>query len=213
MASATYETSVFINCPFDSDYEVLFRALVFAVEDCGFEAHCSLEAANAGEVRISKIARLISGCRHGIHDLSRTELHPVHRFPRFNMPLELGLFLGAQWYGSRKQKDKNCLILERRQDDHRNCCSDIAGQDITAHEGDPLKAIAAVRNWLATFRQGIERVPRARAVQERFRRFQAELPGLCEKAGLDFDDLQFVELRTFIEEWAEEHPLPRSEAE
>lgn len=213
MASATYETSVFINCPFDSDYEILFRALVFAVEDCGFEAHCSLEGANAGEVRISKIARLISECRHGIHDLSRTELDPVHRLPRFNMPLELGLFLGAQWYGSRKQKDKNCLILERKRGDHHDCCSDIAGQDITAHEGDPLKAIAAVRNWLATFRQGIERLPKRRVVQERFQRFQADLPGFCERAGWDPDDLQFVELRTVIEEWADANRLKPDEVE
>ena len=30
------ERGVFINCPFDAQYQPLFRALLFAVEDCGF---------------------------------------------------------------------------------------------------------------------------------------------------------------------------------
>jgi len=32
------------------------------------------------------------------HDISRTELNE-HSLPRFNMPLELGLFLGASRFG------------------------------------------------------------------------------------------------------------------
>ena len=40
----TYNNSVFINCPFDDDYRSLFRALVFAIEACGFGARCALEA-------------------------------------------------------------------------------------------------------------------------------------------------------------------------
>jgi hypothetical protein len=33
MPAATYDESVFINCPFDVDYQEVFRALVFAVHD------------------------------------------------------------------------------------------------------------------------------------------------------------------------------------
>lgn len=90
-----YDVSVFINCPFDDDYRPLFYAVVFAVYDCGLVPRCSLEVSNAGNVRIHKIVSLIKDCRWGIHDLSRTELNP-NGLPRFNMPLELGIFLGAQ---------------------------------------------------------------------------------------------------------------------
>lgn len=110
-----------------------------------------MEADNAGEVRIQKIARIIRECRHGIHDLSRTEIDPNISLPRFNMPLELGMFLGAQMIGAGKQKSKNCLVLDLEKYRYRNFCSDISGQDIKAHDGDPARALEAVRNWLGTF--------------------------------------------------------------
>jgi hypothetical protein len=126
----SYDASVFINCPFDDAYGPTFRALVFAVHDSGFFARCAREADNAGEVRIQKIARIIRECRHGIHDLSRTDLDPHIHLPRFNMPLELGIFFGAQMVGSGKQKTKNCLILDMEKYRYRDFCSDISGQDI-----------------------------------------------------------------------------------
>lgn len=110
MSEPAYDRNVFLNCPFDEEYQPLFRAMVFTVEDCGFRARCALEAENSGEVRIDKINRIIRECRHGIHDISRTEPDPVNSLPRFNMPLELGLFRGAREFGSRVQQQKNCLI-------------------------------------------------------------------------------------------------------
>jgi len=54
-----YEDSVFINCPFDQEYERLFQALFFAIHDCGFVARCALEASDSGEARIKKILDII----------------------------------------------------------------------------------------------------------------------------------------------------------
>jgi len=34
-AGAEYQRNVFVNCPFDADYQPLFQAIVFTVEDCG----------------------------------------------------------------------------------------------------------------------------------------------------------------------------------
>jgi hypothetical protein len=47
-------THVFINCPFDTGYQPIFSAIVFAVFDLGFVARCSLEDDDAGEVRLRK---------------------------------------------------------------------------------------------------------------------------------------------------------------
>jgi hypothetical protein len=72
-------------------------AIVLCVVACGFEPRCTLELTDAGEVRIENIYRLIAQCNHSIHDISRTEIEDQpYRLPLFNMPLELGIFLGAK---------------------------------------------------------------------------------------------------------------------
>ena len=73
--------------------------MVFTVHDCGFIARCALEEEDASQVRIDKIYNIIAECRYGIHDISRTELDENSGLPRFNMPLELGIFLGAKKFG------------------------------------------------------------------------------------------------------------------
>ena len=89
------------------DYKQLFDAMVFAVHDCGFIARCALEEEDASQVRIDKIYDIIADCRYGIHDISRIELDEASGFPRFNMPLELGVFLGAKKFGiERTKKEK-----------------------------------------------------------------------------------------------------------
>src|SRR5947207_9896562 len=94
---AAPSASVFINCPFDKQYQPIFDAIVFCIAACGFVPRCTLELTDAGEVRIENIYRLIAQCNHSIHDISRTEVEDQpYRLPRFNMPLELGIFLGAK---------------------------------------------------------------------------------------------------------------------
>jgi len=56
---------------------------------------------------VDKLYGLIEACRYGIHDLSRTELDKSHQLPRFNMPLELGIFLGARRYGGAGKSRSN----------------------------------------------------------------------------------------------------------
>ena len=100
------QEQVFINVPFDRQYTKLFRALVFAVEDCGFHARCALDTEDGGQPRIHRLYKIIRESSLGIHDISRTTLDGSNRLPRFNMPLELGLFLGAKHFGDRLQRKK-----------------------------------------------------------------------------------------------------------
>jgi len=115
MSKAPYSRSVFINCPFDEDYRQTFNAIIFTILNCGYVPRCAMEIEDAGETRISKICNIISECKFGIHDISRTELDQDSQLPRFNMPLELGMYFGAKRYGDKKQKQKTCLILDREQ--------------------------------------------------------------------------------------------------
>ena len=57
------------------------------------------------------------------------ELDETNRLPRFNMPLELGLFLGAKSFSDEpRQKKKRCLILDSNPYRYQKFLSDIAGR-------------------------------------------------------------------------------------
>jgi hypothetical protein len=195
-----YDKSVFINCPFDRAYKPLFEAMVFAVFDCGFRPRCALEADDAGQVRMEKIFDLIAECRLGINDLSRADLDSTTNLPRFNMPLELGIFLGARRYGQGRQNRKRCLILDRERYRYRSFISDIAGQDIQEHRDSPGEAIRVIRNWLRHQSPNSE-IPGGRIIGERYQAFRADLPDLCQKAKLDQDELIWVDYISLISVW------------
>ncbi len=147
--NANNDRDVFINCPFDADYAPLFRAAIFGIVGCRCRVRCALEKDNGGEVRFEKIIRIIQSCRLGMHDLSRIEVSSSG-MPRFNMPLELGLFLGAMRLGAKNQRSKSCLILERERFSYQKFVSDLAGQDTKAHGNDERQLMLHIRNWLRT---------------------------------------------------------------
>jgi hypothetical protein len=118
--------NVFVNCPFDDEYAETFRALIFAIRACGFQPRSARELDDSGQPRIEKLYGLVKECRYGIHDLSRTEPDALHNLPRFNMPLELGIFLGAKHYGSPRQREKRLLIFDTEQYRYQKFVSDLA---------------------------------------------------------------------------------------
>jgi hypothetical protein len=200
MARSRYEDSVFINCPFDSSYAPLFRAIVFAVVDSGFDPRCALEDADSAVPRIEKICNVISHCRYGIHDISATELDPVNGLPRFNMPLELGLFLGAQRFGAEVQHGKRCIVLDREKYRYQKFCSDIAGQDVKTHDGTPRGVIRCVRDWLKAERPRIL-LPGGSQMFRRYEEFLQDLPLICDSVGLEPAQLTFHDLLNCMAEW------------
>lgn len=205
MLTPRYEDSVFINCPFDTEYGALLDALVFAVHDCGFVARCAQEIRDTSQVRIDKIVEIIEQCKFGIHDISRTEPDPKTRLPRFNMPLELGIFLGAKRFGDRRQRRKVCLVLDKERYRYQKFCSDIAGQDPAAHNNDPAAATIVVRDWLRTHtRFGI---PSGSKIVERYAQFRKALPIMCKKANLDHRKLIFNDYAALVVEWLKENSL------
>jgi hypothetical protein len=201
MASPQYENAVFVNCPFDDAYRELFEALVFAIHDCGYVAHCALELEDGSDVRIDKISKLIAECRLGIHDISRTEPDHDSGLPRFNMPFELGMFIGAKRYGRAEQKRKNCLILDVERFRFQKFISDISGQDICAHGGVPARVIRLVRDWLSNVAPSSFRLPGGGAIAARFVHFLRALPESCARLNLSRDELTFNDYVVQVEQW------------
>ena len=124
----------------------------------------------------------------------------MNRLPRFNMPLELGLFLGCKRFGEDAQRRKAALILDVEQYRYQAFISDISGQDIHAHNGEPEDAIREVRRWLAVAskRKGL---PGGADIVNRYRRFRADLHDLCRAARLEPDELTFKDLTRLIVGW------------
>ncbi|HEU0054593.1 MAG TPA: hypothetical protein VFQ39_15505 [Longimicrobium sp.] len=202
-----YDSNVFINCPFDEEYQPLFRALVFAVYDCGFVPRCALELDDGSEVRIEKIRRIIDQSRYGLHDISRTEPDGGSGLPRFNMPLELGLFLGAKLFGDERQRVKACVIFDRDRYRYQAFCSDIAGQDIRAHHGDEREVVRGVRDALRTWLPG-RTLPGAAEVFRRYRLFSDSLEELAARLWMDASELTFNDLAWLVTGWLEENSPP-----
>lgn len=200
MPATLRSSDVFLNCPFDPGYKPIFEAIIFAVYDLGFVARCALEIDDASEYRLNKILDLIEQSRFGIHDISSVEIDPNTQLPRFNMPMELGLFLGCKRFGPPPQRRKACLILDKERYRYRNFISDVAGQDIHSHEGRPEKAIVEVRDWLssASKRKGL---PGGTAIAIRYVQFRAELPDLCDSLKRQEDSLTFPDLSEMISLW------------
>lgn len=200
MARARYAENVFINCPSDAEYRTMLRAIVFAVFDCGYVPRCAQEIDDASQVRIDKISRIIADCKFGIHDICRTELDRHTKLPRFNMPLELGMFLSAKRFGDKRQKDKVCLILDSEPYRYQSFISDIAGQDTRSHHGDPESAIKIVRNWLSDASKR-KTIPGGREICRRYRLFRSELPDMCQEIRIEEDELTSNDYTNVVSEW------------
>jgi hypothetical protein len=120
------------------------------------------------------------------------------------MPLELGIFLGAERYGVGVQKRKSCLILEHDPYRYQKFCSDIAGQDIRAHGNTVARAITLVRDWLRAARPN-PRMPGGNTIAQRYIRFRGDFPGMCAEQGVDRGSPLFLDYRTLVAGWLAEN--------
>jgi hypothetical protein len=204
-----FERGVFINCPFDLDYLPLLQSLIFTILECGLEPRLALEEPDSGEVRVHKIRNLIRSCRFSVHDISRMEPLRDVDLPRFNMPFELGLDLGCRYYGGGRLESKRSLILEREPYRYQRVLSDISGNDIRAHRGDPETLMAEVRNWLKAMTRGT--LPSGSSMWKRYSLFLTDLDSTFEQllySQRDIESLEVTELMEFIHDWQTRRPPP-----
>jgi hypothetical protein len=193
--------AVFINCPFDDEFKPLLRAMVFVIIASGYYPRCALDKTDSAEVRVSKIAAMIGECDWGIHDLSRVEVG-ASGLPRFNMPMELGLHLGARLLGEARHRRKRALILDAEPHRYDAALSDISGQDIEAHGNDPDQAIRCIRNWLSEHRfHNAAPLPGARAIQEDYRRFQVDVEASLARLRLDPKEITHNDFLWAVDDW------------
>lgn len=189
--------NVFVNCPFDESYRPCFEALLFAIGVSGYTVRCALEDADGANIRFDKLRRLIGESRRTIHDLSRIELG-ANALPRFNMPFELGLAMGAKYFGGPKLRGNSALIMVRKDYVLNAYLSDLGGNDPVAHNDDPHEVIRAVTRYLHTTPQG-QVLRGARKSIARFERFKAALPTVAATFGRAEDEVNpFKDYRVYL---------------
>lgn len=185
--SPTFDTGVFINCPFDSGYLPLLRAMLFTLVKCGLTPRIATERADSGEVRYRKIVELEKACKFSIHDLSRVDRGGKRGLARYNMPFELGIDLGLRESGVTPWRGKRCLILEKDSYRYQKALSDLAGHDIKAHGDEPERLIRQVRDWLVE--NGHAGLPYGTPLWKDFNLFYAALDEELRGRGLTDVDL------------------------
>ncbi|MCK4295501.1 MAG: hypothetical protein KAX28_02455 [Candidatus Marinimicrobia bacterium] len=200
---SNYNFSIFINCPIDPQYKRLFRGIIFAIKYCGFNPRSSEEIDNSLSIRLNNICNLINQSKYGIHDLSRTEL-AKNNFPRFNMPFELGLFIGANYFGNNHNKEKMCLILVKKEHDYDKYISDISGQDVKEHNNKVRDIITGIRDWLVSSPEGENiSIPDGYYIYKKYQDFEKDLPEMCKKFNKNHNRLVFKERVKLTQAWLE----------
>jgi hypothetical protein len=131
--------SVFLNIPYDKQFENLYLAYIVGLTQLGLRVNATLAVPNQG--RLETIIQLIEDSNFSIHDLSRIELSKG--IPRFNMPVELGLAL----YRSHIAKGRHrVFVFESKPYRAQKSTSDINGIDPQIHGGTPKGVMAGLRN-------------------------------------------------------------------
>ncbi len=125
------------------------------------------------------------------------------KLPRFNMPLELGMFLAAKGFGRGQQKRKVALILDEDGYRYRAAISDLSGQDIANHKGREQLAIREVRDWLDAAHQRQASLPGGDYIWQQYGKFSKQLPAASVSQRLNARNLTYPDVCRAIESWLE----------
>ncbi len=127
--------SVFLNLPFEPDYEPVFVGFIVGLVTVGLIPRSVVELDENGDGRMLRLFRLMKECRISIHDLS----YRGAEF-RYNMPFELGVAYAL----SRNNPDAIILVFEATKRDLLKTLTDLRHFDPKIHRMDGKKVLATI---------------------------------------------------------------------
>jgi hypothetical protein len=161
---------------------------------------CALEENDSGDIRLDKLARLIDESTRSIHDLSRIKpIDPAtSELPRFNMPFELGLAMGAKRFGGKRHKTDSIKIMVAEPYRLPAYLSDLGGNDPDAHHNEPEKIVKIVRDYLHRSPDGAI-LPGPAKLIETLTAFRQKLPTIANGISHEPNEVGgFKNYRTFV---------------
>lgn len=162
---------MFLNVPYDGQYENLFVALVGGLVCLGRDPRCALAPTRAVG-RLQRILDLISVCEASVHDLSRVQVSAKGRVPRFNMPFELGVCCAFDRL--QRERGRPNYVFEEKAYRLQRSLSDLGGYDPQVHGGSQVGVLRALLNCFGRQR-GDPPIREMQRVVRRLGRFAAKL--------------------------------------
>ncbi len=164
---------VFLNYPFDEEFEPLAYAMHFAVVATGLIPTCAKDVSAPDRPRLEMLVDIISNSHYSMHDFSRYKGEGAMNFARFNMPIEMGMSLFYAF--STDQREHRCAFFVDTPHDYQRFASDLAGLDPRHHNNNDLLMLTSVYEWLRGMGEGDDNMIPTVEVQKQFRCFQKEL--------------------------------------
>lgn len=171
---ASYErVQVFLNFPFDTEFEAMAHAMHFGVVAAGFIPVCARDLTAPDRPRLEVLVEAISSCQYSAHDFSRYTGEGANNYARFNMPIEMGM---ALFYALRVQRAKHrCAFFVPTPHDYQAFASDLAGLDPKVYNGNEHLLAALVYEWLRDVgKPMVNEIPTVR-VREKYGEFRQTL--------------------------------------
>jgi hypothetical protein len=165
--------SLFINCPYDTEFLPMLDAIVFTSVCCGFEPRSARESGAISIARILRIKDSLQGSQYSIHDLSRCQGNGPDNLARFNMPLELGM---AMQLGFSTNHD--WAVLVPRHHPYAQYVSDLGAYDLLKHDGTQADLVPTLMGWLTTRQNSATRKTTPMRVLQYLPLFELELDTL-----------------------------------
>ena len=193
-----FEKNIFINCPFDDEYEELLRPLLFFIVYHDFTPQIANQTSDSSESRLQKICKLIKKSKYSIHDISRLRCSKNDEFYRLNMPFELGIDYAHRRIGQGRLQEKKLLVLEKERYDYQKALSDLAGSDIKHHGNEPTKIISRLRKWFVET-LGSRGLKSPTKIWELFNEFMADFYRKRKEEGFSEEDILDISIPEFID--------------
>ncbi len=164
---------VFLNYPFDEEFEPLAHAMHFAVVAAGLIPRCTRDVSMNDQLRLGTLLETLSSCGFSVHDLSRYQGSGTMNYARLNMPLELGM---AIFYCYNTSGDKHrYLFFVPTEYDYQRFISDLSGLDPTIHHSNDMDIMTGVYDWLRNVAGPLENDIPTNTVQEKYKLFKENL--------------------------------------
>lgn len=200
MGTNNFERNVFINCPFDQEYNDLLKPLLFTVIHIGLIPRIASERLDSGEVRLEKIVNLIECSKYGIHDLSRCRASKEGEYSRFNLPFELAIDYTIRKYAVQNDrlKEKKILIVEAEKYSVKKALSDLAFSDAKCHKNEPEEMVYEIRDWF--YEAGYSNVQSPSGIWDSFNIFYSDLYSKKKTEGFTKKDIERLPVPEFLDE-------------
>ena len=137
---------VFLNYPYDDEFQPFALCLTFGVVAAGLLPLCALDLASPDTVRLGMLVDAIGSCHYSVHDLSRAGGEGPDNLARMNMPIEMGMALYHAL--STQLREHRCAFFVPTPHEYHAFASDLSGLDPKCYDGDPLRLLSASYEWL-----------------------------------------------------------------